>query len=251
MVSVGLTDLTEPERLLWAAFPRGAWVDLRAGEAQADDLDGALRPAVPIEGTVDLSHARIDVLRDDPGCWPPELSIDGLTYRALEPRLPARQRLRWLALDPGGHQSQPYEQLAAEYVSAGQAAQARTILYTRERMQRRAMTPLARVWGIVQDVTLGYGYRPWRALAWLALLLGLGSIVFGVRPPPPLQASSAPHFSPVIYTLDLLLSVVDLGQKHAFNPAGAEQWLSYLLIAAGWVLVTTLAAAAARVLRRN
>ena len=55
----------------------------------------------------------------------------------------------------------------------------------------------------------------------------------------------------MIYTLDLLLPVVDLGQKHAFNPGGAEQWLSYALIAAGWLLVTTVAAGAARVLSRR
>ena len=41
------------------------------------------------------------------------------------------------------------------------------------------------------------------------------------------------------------MPVVNLGQKYAFNPAGAEQWLSYLLVAAGWVLATTIAASAA------
>jgi hypothetical protein len=30
--------------------------------------------------------------------------------------------------------------------------------------------------------------------------------------------------------MDLLLPIVDLGQKHAFKPAGIEQWLSYILI---------------------
>ena len=85
----------------------------------------------------------------------------------------------------------------------------------------------------------------------LALLLATGSAIFTAAPPPPLQPGAAPHFNPVAYTLDLLLPVVDLGQKHAFNPAGAEQWLSYLLTAAGWVLATTIAAGAARVLSRR
>jgi len=110
---------------------------------------------------------------------------------------------------------------------------------------------LARTWSLLQDVTIGYGYQPWRAVAWLAILLAAGSITFVVAPPPPLGASTAPHFNSVIYTLDLLLPVVDLGQKHAFNPGGAEQWFSYLLVAAGWVLVTTVAAGAARVLSRR
>ena len=101
--------------------------------------------------------------------------------------------------------------------------------------------PLARGWSRLQDLTVGYGYQPWRAALWLALLLAVGSIVFHISPPAALQPSAAPHFNPVIYTLDLLLPVVNLG-KYAFNPAGAEQWFSYALIAAGWLFATTIAA---------
>jgi hypothetical protein len=54
-----------------------------------------------------------------------------------------------------------------------------------------------------------------------------------------------------VYTLDLMLPVVNLGQKYTFNPGGGEQWLSYVLIAAGWTLATTVAAGVARVLRRG
>ncbi|HXA61039.1 MAG TPA: hypothetical protein VNW94_17910, partial [Streptosporangiaceae bacterium] len=36
-----LSDLNEPERLLWAAFPRGAWVDLRTGDVTLDDPGAA------------------------------------------------------------------------------------------------------------------------------------------------------------------------------------------------------------------
>jgi hypothetical protein len=231
----------------------------RIGNAAGTALDAAglhaaqlqLSTAQPVHGLVDLSHAQIGVLRDDPTCWPGQLSIDGLTYQALEPRLPARQRLDWLNRDPSGHQTQPYEQLAAHYTAIGQPAQARIVLHAGEQVERRAKPVLGRAWGLLQDVTVGYGYQPWRAMAWLAVLLVVGSIVFGLRHPPPFQASLAPHFNPVVYTLDLLLPVVDLGQKHAYNPAGAEQWFSYLLIAAGWVLVSTVAAAAARVLTRR
>jgi hypothetical protein len=213
--------------------------------------DFSLRPAEPIQGLVDLSHAQIGILRDDPGCWPEEMHLDGLTYQALDPQLPASQRLQWLARDPRGQQPQPYEQLAAHYNGAGQPAQARSVLYARERNQRQAKAPLTRIWSLLQDVTVGYGYQPWRALAWLIILLATGSIIFAIAPPAPLQPATAPHFNPVIYTLDLLLPVVDLGQKHAFNPGGSEQWFSYILVAAGWILVTTVAAGAARILSRR
>ncbi len=231
----------------------------RIGNAGGTALDAValdagelgLRLAEPPEGLVDLRHARVRIFRDDPACWPSVLSIDGLTYDALEPRLPARQRLQWLARDPNGHQPLPYEQLAAHYAAIGQPAEARRVMYASERILRRNMTLLPRAWSFLQDITIGYGYQPWRAVAWLALLLIAGSITFGVEPPPPFGSGSAPHFNAVIYTLDLLLPVVDLGQKHAYDPAGAEQWLSYLLVAAGWVLVTTVAAGAARVLSRR
>jgi hypothetical protein len=67
----------------------------------------------------------------------------------------------------------------------------------------------------------------------------------------PLDPSAAPHFNPVIYTLDLLLPVVNLGQKYAHNPTGFEQWLSYLLTAAGWLLATTIATSITRIITRR
>ena len=48
-----------------------------------------LIPAAPVQSTVDLSHAHIGLLVDDPACWPAALNLSGLTYQALEPQLPA------------------------------------------------------------------------------------------------------------------------------------------------------------------
>ena len=210
-----------------------------------------LKPDGPVDGEVDLRHASVGMLRDDPATWPARLRLDGLTYEVLEPLLPAGRRLQWLARDANGYQPQPYEQLAAHYSALGQAAQGRDVLYARERIQRQGKGPVVRAWSALQDVTVGYGYRPRRALGWLAVLLAAGSVVFSAAPPAVLQAGNAPHFNGIVYTLDLLLPVVNLGQKYAFNPGGAEQWLSYFLIVAGWTLATTVAAGAARVLQRG
>jgi hypothetical protein len=222
----------------------------KAVEAENVRAQELVLQASTVDGGVDLSHAAIGVLRDDPASWPAQLYLDGLTYQALDPALPAAQRLSWLDRDPRGHQPQPYEQLAAHYNAAGQPVQARDVLYAREKIQHNAKGLASRALGLLQDITVGYGYRPRRALGWLALLLTTGSIVFSVAPPPSLQAGSAPHFNGIIYTLDLMLPVVNLGQKNSFNPGGPEQWLSYILIAAGWTLATTVAAGAARVLRK-
>jgi hypothetical protein len=109
----------------------------------------------------------------------------------------------------------------------------------------------ARIWGFVQEWTVGYGYRPLRAGAWLAGLLLAGTAVFGAHHPAPLHRGEAPGFNPLLYTLDLLLPIIDFGQQGAFDPRGGQQWLAALLIAAGWILATTIAAGATRVLSRQ
>jgi len=46
-----------------------------------------------------------------------------------------------------------------------------------------------------------------------------------------------------------LIPINAFGQRGAFNPLGWTQWLSYALIAAGWLLTTALFAGVTRVLR--
>ncbi|MCL2584802.1 MAG: hypothetical protein FWE35_20345 [Streptosporangiales bacterium] len=221
---------------------------LDAGNLRARELD--LRPEA-VTGCVDLSHTAVDLLRDDPDGWPDDMRFDGFTYQALEPLVPAARRLRWLGRDPRGFQAQPYEQLAAVYAAHGQPGQAREVQYARERIRYEGRGAPLKVVGLLQDITVGYGYRPGRALAWMALLLVTGSIVFSLLPPPAMTNGQAPHFNGIVYAVDLLLPVVDLGMKYEFRPGGGEQWLSYLLMAAGWILATTVAAGVARVLRRR
>lgn len=225
-----------------------AGIALGAVALQAAEF--SLLPAKPIDGTVNFSHAKFGVLRDDPARWPTDIKLDGLTYNLLQPHLPARQRLEWLTAGTERHQVQPYEELAALYSRLGQPAEARRVLHAKERHQRATKTAIGRSWGILQDITIGYGYQPWLAALWFALLLAAGSVIFAVGKTPP-HTNGAPPFNPVIYTLDLLLPIISLGQKNYFNPSGLDQWLAYLLIAAGWLLASTIATAIARVVRRQ
>jgi hypothetical protein len=50
--------------------------------------------------------------------------------------------------------------------------------------------------------------------------------------------------------VDLLIPIVDLGQDGKWQFTGASQWISSVLIAVGWILASTAAAGAARVLKR-
>ena len=75
--------------------------------------------------------------------------------------------------------------------------------------------------------------------------------MFALHPPTRVEPGQGPAFNPLVYTLDLLLPVIDFGQEHAYQPHGAAQWLAYGLIAAGWILATTVAAGLTRVLNRS
>jgi hypothetical protein len=199
---------------------------------------------------VDLSFSRFAVIRDDQACWPPQLRLTGVSYDALDPPLGSADRVRWLSRDPDGYLPQNFETLAAMYRRIGHDASARTVLLAKERQRRELFPWYGRAWSWLQEVSVGYGYRPLRAAAWLAAFLVFGTLVFGLHHPPPLRGANAPAFNPFIYTVDLVVPLVNLGMRAAYDPQGSQRWLAYFLIAMGWIFATTIAAGVARVLRR-
>lgn len=224
-------------------------VALGASRCEAEEL--AFWDAERISGEVYLRYARFNVIHADPNIWPGSVRLTGLTYETLEPRMPATERLELLKREVNGFVPHAYEQLAATYQRVGDDADARTVLLAKQRRNRAALPWYAKAWGYLQDATVGYGYRPMRAAAWLLALLALSAIAFGLHHPLRMETGKGPTFNPVIYSLDLLLPIIDFGQEKAFNPRGWYQWLSYLLIAAGWILATTIAAGITRALSRQ
>jgi hypothetical protein len=156
-----------------------------------------------------------------------------------------------LERDGDGYLPYAYEQLTAAYRRTGDDDAARLVQLAKQRRHRRTLPWYGRLWGHVQDATVGYGFRPLRAAVWLLSLLAVGSVTYGLHHPPPLQPSEAPEFNPVFYTLDLLLPVISFGQESAFAPRGWYQTLSYVLIITGWILATTVVAGVTRTVSRQ
>ncbi|HEX4092719.1 MAG TPA: hypothetical protein VHZ33_28710 [Trebonia sp.] len=210
-----------------------------------------LQTAGPPDGTVDLRDARVGVLHDEPASWPAVVRLEGFDYETLDPPLTGSQRLDWLQRDPGGYVPNAYEQLGGMYRRLGRGEQARVVQLAKQRRRRLTLTAAPRAWGYLQDWTVGYGYRPGRAAVGLLVLWAIGAIVFGLHHPPPADGADPRTFEPVIYTLGLLLPVIDFQQEDTFTPQGAQAWLAFVLIAAGWILTTTVAASILRALRRE
>jgi hypothetical protein len=217
----------------------------------AEAVEADLRFAEPPGGRLDLRYLRVGLLSDDPATWPADVRLDGLTYQTLNPLLEPSQRLQWLARTPDGLPPQPFEQLAAVYRQLGHDEDARTVLLAKQRRRRATRPWWTGPWNWLQDVTVGYGYRPQRAALWLLALLAVGTAVFTVWRPAPVDPGQPPELFPLVYTLDLLLPIIDFGQESAYRPTGAGQWVAFLFIAAGWTLATTVAAGFTRVLSRS
>ncbi|MFE7335214.1 oxidoreductase [Streptomyces griseus] len=211
--------------------------------------------AAPPTGGVDLQGARVTTLRDGERSWPHEVRTDGLVYGSLQsdstsPQEDVAHRLAWIRRNPG-YAPQPYEQLATCYRQAGRDDAARRVLLEKQRHRRRTLAPVGRLWGYLLDATVGYGYRSWLAALWMAALCLLGTLVFSVRSPIQTKSGEGDPFNPMVYTVDLLFPIGDLGQRSAWHWVGATQWLSYLLIAIGWLLTTAVVAGVSRTLNRN
>ncbi|MFJ6567184.1 membrane-associated oxidoreductase [Streptomyces sp. NPDC091292] len=250
----GLVDLRGARipgqlNLAYARLANPGGMALRASSMVCGEM--WLRASPPVQGKVNLRRSQLELLHVAPETWPREVNLDGLTYTTLAPHEPAARRLPLLDRDTAGYVPFSYEQLATAYRRIGDEAAARAVQLAKQRRHRTTLPWYAKVWGHLQEVTVGYGFRPIRAAGWLASLLAVGSVVFTLHHPPALKPGEAPTFQPVFYTLDLLLPVIDFGQEQAYAPEGWYQSLSYALIVMGWILATTIATGITRVISRQ
>ncbi|MEU6095513.1 oxidoreductase [Streptomyces sp. NPDC047079] len=209
----------------------------------------------PERGKVVLSGARIVNLIDRWASWPGpgNLHMGGFAYENLVPQdaFPLARRLEWVAAATAEYNPEPYERLAAVLRGSGEDEDAREVLLAKQRRRRETLPPAAKLWGYAQDWTVAYGYRPGRAAVWMAVLWAAASVAFSHASHPPVSKDGHPEWNPSLFALDLLLPVIDLGQVSQWRLSGGWQWLSAVVILLGWILATTVAAGATRLLRRN
>ncbi|MEU6555137.1 oxidoreductase [Streptomyces sp. NPDC046915] len=209
----------------------------------------------PQRGKVVLSGARVANLVDRAASWPGpgSLHMGGFTYESLVPQgpFPLAERLDWVAAATAEYNPEPYERLAAVLRGAGEDEDAREVLLAKQRRRRETLPLAAKLWGYAQDWTVAYGYRPGRAAVWMAVLWAAGTLAFAHASHPPMNSGGHPAWSPALFALDLLLPVIDLGQVGQWQLRGGWQWLAAALVLLGWVLATTVAAGATRLLRRS
>jgi hypothetical protein len=225
----------------------------------------------PPSGVLDFTKAKTDFFRDGPAHRERgAIILDEFEYNSIQmTHVTVEQRKQWLLRameaskrkpggDNDGYLPQPYDQLAEAYRRAGNDPDARHILLAKYQ-QRNNVTSWRRfptkLWNYVQDVAIGYGYEPMRALMWLLGLYVFGVLLFRYGAKPVSITSAHPSFSlnnSVSYTLDLLLPTSSLSDRQIWESAnGLGEVAASAFVVCGWVLTATVFAAAARVLQRN
>jgi hypothetical protein len=243
-------------------FSRGTLTNQegRALNVERAVVTGALvlRP-ITMCGTVHLTHAQVGKYLDDSATWPDTLRLDAFTYGSIGayPEVTVDDRLRWLSRNASGYSAQPYEQLGAVYRQSGRENEARRVAIEKQRQSRAQLNVLGKGWNIVLGWTVGYGYRTSQAGLWLLGLLIAGSIVFQAAhdqhqlTAAHSQPEEQPPFQPVIYTLDVILPVVNLHQRDAWIAHGLVQWVALACTLGGWVLTTAVVLSLTGILKRN
>jgi len=227
----------------------------------------------PPAGFLDLTKAKAEFFQDGSTArWPHGyIILDDFEYGAIQmTSVTVKEREQWLlrAMSAsarksggahGGYLPQPYDQLAGAYRRAGDDHAARLIQLAKYR-RRNSVTTWRRswyskLWNILQDVVIGYGYAPRRALMWLLGLFVLGVLLFRYVAQPYSVVSGHHHFTlnnSVGYTLDLLLPTSALNERQVWQSAnGLGEVAAAGFVIFGWLLTATVFAAAARVLQRN
>ncbi len=217
------------------------------------------------DGSLRLTGARVATLVDERESWPASgcLHIDGLHYDQIEPA-DVKTRLDWLGRMPAMPFSpQPYTQLATVLRRHGAASAASKILMAREKARVRSGPDpwWLKGWMRLLGVTIGYGYRPGRAVWGLVLVWLLGWNVFSyadaqcqivaassrvslVETKADDDSAAAPDtepltFHPSLYSLDVLVPVVNLQVEQDWTVLeGWVWWFMRAQIALGWVFST-------------
>ncbi|MFO1220115.1 MAG: polymer-forming cytoskeletal protein [Burkholderiaceae bacterium] len=221
--------------------------------------------SMPLQG-VSLAAAEAQALADDDTTWGEDLTLDGFRYRRFARTAPTQAdfRVDWLKRQQTAHlgrdfRPQPWQQAIEALRGGSQEHAARDVAIARERHLRqvgrvgmglpRPLRALARAGHLLVDGLMGFGHKPLRLVAALALLwLACGLVYWAaaengaiaplnpaVYNDPRLAACRTgdaagaswthcpqlppehPAFRPFAYSLDVLLPFANLQQRQTWT----------------------------------
>jgi hypothetical protein len=272
--------------------PQRVAVDLSAavvkGIASFSTAEGPPGEAqyLTVDGAIDLRRASVGLLLLDQiySSWPQTWYLEDLVYDNVALKSTAFPEdlaggyspnaalgLAWLRLDPS-HPTQPHRQFARVLEDRlGDIAGATQVREALEQiLSERDDSPVVRA----LRGSIGYGYRPGNAIWGLAVVTGIGWLVYwrsyrmGLMVPTDKEAcdsvisagrlpSHYPPLSPLAYSFENTFPLIKLGQADRWQPkpegkvpSQALRWFRWAQILVGWLLAGLFAAAVAHLVQR-
>jgi hypothetical protein len=226
-------------------------------------------------GGASLHDATAGALVDDVAGWPDKVDLDGFRYEAIDGDHDWQKRCTWLQRQPR-YATRAHRHLAKLYRDAGDDKAARQISIAQFNEQLRrpdgGLSKRAWLWRRILQGTIGHGYAPWRA-GYIALALwAIGWIVIcaAVNDGAVVAQTSAPVEEPKKpfnaqgcketryacvqewrYSADLLVPVVNLGQRDKWRITEGWGAIVPLFTILGWMLTTLVVAGFTGLVRRE
>jgi len=167
-----------------------------------------------------LRNTDVGALQDHCDSWPETLDLKDFTYARLGGFYPKGESpvtdqkvawfCDWLEKQPD-YSPQPYQQLANILLKAGHRGKSDEILYAGRERERKSTHGWTWLWMTLLDVTIGYGYKTWRALLWATGFVILGYIALRFWAP---NIGTGTPVDEVFYSLNMLLPGVQLNIPH-------------------------------------
>jgi len=205
-----------------------------------------------------LTSASVHTLQDglcrdgkadcSPDAWPEHLKLTGFTYQELESfdtdreidiaTRPAQWWEKWLKKQEG-YSPQSYEYLAATLSKLGHQDTAKHILYAGKERERELAPFPEKIELWFQRVFIGYGYRVYYSLFWVAGFIVVGAIILRLSRQGP--DNKMPYG--IAFSFDMLLPVVKLREYHyKIDLKGWVRYYFYFHKLMGYILASFLIA---------
>jgi len=185
---------------------------------------------------LDLGLAKVRTLVDDPASWPGRgnLALDGFVFDQIQADSPtdAETRIEWLKLQPA-HIPQSYEQLAGVLRMMGYEEQAKRVMIAKNEEVTGLFWLIRPFWWLFGRLA-GYGYRPWWAVGYSAIVVAIGTGLFAfaksrdiITPTDPSalekHPEAYPRFNPFAYSLQKFMPLLELEVAKHWRPNPARR----------------------------
>jgi len=203
-----------------------------------------------------LRNTEVGALQDLPESWPDKIDLDGFIYKQLggfaveESDSFATRTLAWMKTWLKKQQvfsPQPYKQLSNILNETGHGVKAKDILYACKEQERSKSKCLYWLWRTLQKLFIGYGYRIYYLLFWVAGFTFLGAVILNLSRQGP--ANGMPYG--IAYSLDMLLPLIRLNETHyTIQLFGFAKYYFYFQKITGYFLVSLLIYGISEIVRK-